>query len=171
MGCEGKIYCLDTSGLSNPLETMPEDIHSTLWLRIAQIIVSGKFAVTKEIYDELALLPGSIGACIQKNCSALQLEVGDDDWDWESYVQHADRMRVAHKAVISEYNGNRKGTVGLNDVSIVALAKSLKLPVISMEAISFQSSATKVRIPGLCQLEGVDHWTFNKLLRAEGITN
>jgi hypothetical protein len=26
-----KKYCLDTSGLSNPLEFMPEDIHVTLW--------------------------------------------------------------------------------------------------------------------------------------------
>ena len=64
-------------------------------------------------------------------------------------------ISIKPKAVISEYNGNRKGTVGLNDVSIVALAKTLKLPLISMESNSFQSSITKVRIPGLCSLEGV----------------
>jgi Domain of unknown function (DUF4411) len=171
LACDGKAYCLDTSGLSNPLETMPEDIHATLWFRIAQIIEAGKFAVTKEIYDELVHLPGPVGVCIQKNCPALQLEIGDDEWDWESYIAHVNRMRVKHKSIISEYNGNRKGTVGLNDVSIVALAKSLGLPVISMEATSFQFSATKVRIPGLCTLEEVEHLTFNKFLRAEWISN
>jgi len=48
-----KKYCLDTSGLSNPLEAMPEDVHSTLWKSVASVICAGKFAVTKEIYDEL----------------------------------------------------------------------------------------------------------------------
>jgi hypothetical protein len=171
LGCDEKVYCLDMSGLSNPLETMPEDIHPILWSRIAQVIVAGKFAVTKEIYDELVTLPGPIGICIQKNCPALQLEVGDDDWEWETYVGHVNRMRSTYKSVISEYNGNRKGTVGLNDVSIVALAKSLALPVISMEAVTFQASSTKIRIPGLCGLECIEQLTFNKFLRAEGITN
>lgn len=170
MGCDGKAYCLDTSGFSNPLETMPEDIYPILWSRIAKIIVAGRFAVTKEIYDELVNLPGPVGICIQKNCPALQLEVGDADWDWATYVGHINRMRSTYKSVISEYNGNRKGTACLNDVSIVALAKSLELPVISMEAITFQASSTKIRIPGLCGLEGIEHLTFNKFLRAEGIS-
>ena len=56
-----KKYCLDTSGLSNPLESMPEDIHSSLWLKIAGLVVDGKFAVTAEIYEELGHLPGPIG--------------------------------------------------------------------------------------------------------------
>lgn len=76
-------------------------------------------------------------------------------------------MRTKHQSIISEYNGNRKGTVGLNDVSIVALAKSLGLPLISMESRSFQSSDKKVRIPGLCDLEGVEHLSFNDFLNKE----
>jgi hypothetical protein len=73
-------------------------------------------------------------------------------------------MRVRYKSVISEYNNNRRGTVGLNDVAIVALAKTLKLPLINMEAKSFQTSATKIRIPGLCILEGVEPLEFNDFL-------
>jgi hypothetical protein len=38
-------------------------------------------------------------------------------------------MKVRHEAVISEYNGNRKNTIGLNDLTIIALAKTLGLPV------------------------------------------
>lgn len=164
-------YCLDTSGLSNPLETMPEDIHSILWSKIKSLIKSGQFAVTREIYNELVRLSGSVGDCIKASKSVLVFEVGDGAWDWVSYIGHVNRMREAHKGFISEYNGNRKGTIGLNDLSIVALALTIRLPVLSMEADSFQASATKVRIPRLCALEGVMHTTFNQLLRAEGITN
>ena len=73
--------------------------------------------------------------------------------------------------MISEYNGNRKGTVGLNDISIVALAMTLRLPLVSMEKPNvYQPSAKKMRIPDVCKVEGVNHLTFNEFLRAEGIT-
>lgn len=150
---------------------MPEDIHSILWSRVAKLIVMGKFAVTKEIYDEMCHIPGEIGECIKANCATLQLEVGDDGWPWIDYLGHVNKLTVAYSAVISEYNGNRKATVGLNDISIIALAKALGLPVVSMEAVGFQPSQTRMRIPQVCKLEGVPHLDFNQLLRAEGIKN
>lgn len=166
---EFKAYCLDTSGLSNPLGGMPEDIYSILWSKIIASMIAGKFAVTKEIYDELSCLNGSIGDCIKKNKAALLLEIGEANWDWALYIQHVNRMRDTYKDVISEYNNNRKGTIGLTDLSIVALAKCLNLPVISMEALSFQTSQIKIRIPGLCNLENVPHMDFNQFLRTDGI--
>lgn len=165
----GKKYCLDTSGLSNPLVFMPEDIHVNVWAKIEGVIADGRFAVTKEIYDELLGMPGSIGQCIKHNCSAMQLEVGEPGWDWRTYIDHVNRLREFHKARISEYNNNSKGTIGLNDVSIVALALTLKLPVVSMESKTFQTNDRKIRIPGLCALEGVRHMDFNDFLRAESI--
>jgi Domain of unknown function (DUF4411) len=164
-----KKYCLDTSGLSHPLQTMPEDVHTTLWSRIEALITSGIFAVTTEIYDELKCLSGSIGECIELNSKNMVLEVGDTNWDWNNYLTHNGLLTTAHKSVISEYNNNRKATVGSKDVSIVALAKSLNLPVISMESKSFQTSLTKIRIPGLCKIEDVEHLDFNEFLRKEGI--
>jgi hypothetical protein len=148
---------------------MPEDIYSNLWSKISTKISLGNFAVNKEIYDELLHLPGLIGECIKGNRSSLLLEVGDEHWNWEKYLAHVERMRITYKPVISEYNGNRKGTVGLNDVSIIALAICLNLPLVSMESPAFQRSETKIRIPGLCDLEGVQHLDFNQFLRAEGI--
>ncbi len=162
---EKKKYCLDTSGLSNPLDLMPETkaIYQPIWNHIKSLIVSGVFAVNAEIYEELCRLPGSIGEHITANEGNMLLEVGEA-WDWRSYLAIVESWRVKYKDVISEYNGNRKGTVGLIDVSIVALAKCLGLPVVSMESISFQASDKKVRIPSLCALEGVEHLTFNDLL-------
>src|SRR5271167_1993184 len=121
------------SGLSNPLEFMPEDIHTVLWTKVAKIIASGKFAVTTEIYEELAHLPGPIGVCIKENKNYLKLEIEEQSWDWRTYLAHVERMCVTYKDVISEYNGNRKNTVCLNDLSINALAKTPGLPVISSE--------------------------------------
>lgn len=170
MAPESKAYCLDTSGLSNPLEGMPEDVHTTLWRLVAERIEIGKFAVTKEIYDELCHLQGPIGDCIRINCDAMQLEVGEEHWDWGSYLNIVDDMRIRYKDFISEYNDFRKGTVGLVDVSIVALAKTIGLPVVSMEAASHIPSDKKMRIPAVCAAEGVQHLTFTQLLRAEGIS-
>lgn len=166
-----KTYCLDMSGLSTPLEYMPEDIHTALWAQVAKLIIDGKFAVTTEIYEELEHLPGPIGECVKKNKGNLQLEVQDDGWDWELYIGHVERMRVAYADVISENNGNRKGTVGFNDLSIIALAKTLGLPVVSSEKKTHasQDAAKRQKIPDICYSEGVLHMSFNELLRKEGI--
>jgi hypothetical protein len=148
---------------------MPEDIHPTLWGKIAKFVCSGRLAVTTEIYDELLHLPGGIGQCLSHNKATLLMEVGEDGWPWKDYIAHNVRMQTDHAAVISEYNGNRKSTVGLNDVTIIALGRTLKLPVISMEAVQ-AGSDKRQRIPHICQLEGVPHLTFNDFLRTEGIT-
>lgn len=168
-----KAYCLDTSGLSTPLEHMPEDIHTVLWSRLATIVADGKFAVTTEIYEELVLLPGLIGDCIRGNKANLQLEIEDAEWDWQTYLAHIERMRQAYFDVISEYNGNRKHTIGLTDLSIIALAKTLALPVISSERklATAQESKKRQKIPDICEREGVPHISFNEFLRKEGITN
>jgi Domain of unknown function (DUF4411) len=168
-----KAYCPDMSGLSTPLEFMPEDIHQALWTKVAKVIHSGKFAVTTEIYEELEHLPGPIGECIKANKANLVLEIEEETWDWPTYLAHIERMRITYKDVISEYNGNRKNTVCLNDLSIVALAKTLGLPVISSERKlqTAQDSRKRQKIPDICDLEAVPHMSFNEFLRKEGITN
>lgn len=161
-----KRYCCDTSGLSNPLEMMPEDIHQSLWHRISRFIKAGSLAVTSEIYDEMVHLPGSIGDCIRANKAAMVLEVGEPGWNWNAYVSHGVRMQDDYKEYISEYNGGSKKTVGLNDISIIALGKTLSLPVISMESL-VPLTSNKRRIPNICDADGVQHKTFSDFLRAE----
>jgi Domain of unknown function (DUF4411) len=136
-------------------------------------IASGVFAVTTEIYEELEHLPGQIGECIKANKENLILEVEQETWDWPTYLDHVERMRVAYTDVISEYNGNRRNTVCLNDISIIALAKTLGLPVISSEKKlqTAQDSNKRQKIPDICDLENVPHMSFNEFLRNECITN
>lgn len=165
-----KKYCIDTSGLSNPLEQMPEDIHISLWERIRLLVTSGMMAVTAEIYDELCHLPGKIGDCIKDHERDLLMEVEAGAWDWPTYLEHVSRMQLAYEPYISEYNRHRSGTVGLNDLTIVALAKTLGLPVVSMEIrVADLRSSQKRKIPNICDLEGVRHMTFTEFLRDEGI--
>jgi hypothetical protein len=166
-----KAYCLDMSGVSTPLEFMPEDIHPSIWSGVADLVTAGKFAVTAEIYEELCHLPGPFGECIKANEESLQLEIEEESWDWKTYVAHYEEMKTKYASVISEYNGNRKNTVGLKDLTIIALAKTLKLPVVSSEKRlnSMQDSEKRQKIPDICDKEGVVHMSFNDLLRAEGI--
>jgi hypothetical protein len=168
-----KKYCLDMSGLSNPLEFMPEDIHSYMWGKIAELVTDGKFAVTVEIYEELTHLPGPIGECIKANAAVLQLEIEEETWDWQAYLANYEEMKVKYEGVISEYNGNRKGTIGLKDLTIIALAKTLGLPVVSSEKKTSvdQESEKRQKIPDICDKEKVVHLSFNELLRTEQIKN
>jgi hypothetical protein len=93
------------------------------------------------------------------------------DGDWNAYIAHYERMKIEYEAVISEYNSNRKNTIGLKDLTIIALAKTLGLPVVSSEkkTNSDQDSKKRQKIPDICDKESVRHMSFNDLLRAEGI--
>lgn len=164
-----KRYCFDMSGISTPLERMPSDIHQSLWAKIEAILASGEIAVTPEIFEEMIHIPGSVGDCIRSNEKNLVLEVGQGDWDWLAYTQHVNALQIQYEAIISEFCGGRKNTICLNDVSIIALGKTLSLPVVSMEAKLGQPSPTKKRIPEVCGLEGIDHYDFSEFLRKEGI--
>jgi hypothetical protein len=167
-----KRYCVDMSGFSNPAseEYMPQDIYVSLWAKIHEMIIAGHVAVTEEIYEEMVHIAAPLGTCIKENRRALLLDVDDETWDSPSYLEHAVRMQDDHQPFIREFNGGSKGMIGLNDLSIVALAKTLKLPVVSMEKRKAHQSATKRGIPDICDFENVPHMTFNDFLRAEGIT-
>jgi hypothetical protein len=163
-----KKYAFDTSGISNPLETMPEDIHESMWKNFrTKCLETGIIGVTQEIYDEMEHIPGSVGQCIKDQKAGLLMEVGGD-WDWGNYITHANKMEDDHHDFISEYCGGSKKTVCLNDISIIALAKTLKLPVVSMEE-PVTSGAKKLHIPDVCKIEKVDHLTFSQFLRKEGL--
>ncbi|WP_018240342.1 DUF4411 family protein [Ensifer sp. BR816] len=162
-------YCFDTSGISNPLETMPDDIHKSLWSAFCGGHLKGKtIAVTKEIHDEMCHIPGTVGSVIHACKSAMILEVGDTKWDWQAYIDHVARMQSDYKEHISEFIGGSKKTIGLIDLSIVALAKTLGIPVVSMEDFVPQNAGSiKRRIPNICKIEKVPHLTFNEFLRNE----
>jgi uncharacterized protein DUF4411 len=162
-----KRYCFDTSGIFNPLETMPEDIHGWLWKRMIDFIESGSIAVTTEIYEEMTHIGGGVGECIKRSTKTMILEVNSDSWDWKSYVRHIACMQKKYHPYISEYNGGSKRTICLNDLSIIALAKTLGVPVVSMEAYIMQPEAKWRRIPNVCQLESVEPLTFNQFLRRD----
>lgn len=164
-------YCLDTSWISTPLLEMPPDVHVSLWSRIRGLIEGGAFCWNTEIWDELdGSIQGDIGECLKACNGDACFEVGADHWDWKAYLEHIERVRVDYQGFISEYNGNRKNTVGFHDCSIVCLAKTLALPVASMEKRGTQPSVKKLRIPDLCDRMGIEHFDLTDLMRAEGLT-
>jgi hypothetical protein len=161
-------YCLDTSGISHPYEEQPEDIYESLWRFVREQIAAGTMAVTKEIFDEMILIGSGLGEFIEQNKDAILYEVNQGDWNWQLYVQNATEMIARHENHISEYTGGSAKTVCLNDISIIALAKTLSLPVISMESrLTLQEGSYKRRIPNICDAEDIVHHTFNEYLRLE----
>ena len=114
-------------------------------------------------------IPGDFGECLNDNQELLLLEVGGASWDALAYIAHYKRMQKEYAPFLSEYShGGSKKTIGLKDLTIIALAKTLGLPVVSMEK-SVLPSDSKRRIPDICQAEEVAHYTFNEFLRLEGI--
>ena len=165
-------YCLDTSGLSNPVMEMPENLYVSLWGKVIPLIRAGVFCWNGEIAVQLKSIQGNVGhalASVNKQCC---YEVNQGDWPRESYLSLIEEWRgVKYHQYISEYHGNRKNTIDMTDLSIVALAKILGKPVVSMEKPNLrQPSATKMRIPDLCRRENVTHLTFNEFLMAEKLT-
>jgi hypothetical protein len=147
---------------------MPDDIFYSLWTEVVRVIESGVLCWNVEIAEELKSIPGRVGACLS-GCKECCYEVDKDNWPVQEYLENVERMREFYRQYIAEYN-NRKSTVSLNDVSIVALGKTLKLPVISMEAPNPSGwSTVRMRIPALCEAESVMHLEFNDFLRREGI--
>lgn len=160
-------YCVDTSGLSHPYEEIPEDIHPSLWDRVRKTIADGHVAVNQEILDEVVQINGGLGQYLNSNKALVLHEVSKGQWNWQGYLANVQAMQASHKACISEYIGGSKRTVCLNDVSIVALAKTLGLPVISMEKPVAANAINKLKIPDVCKLEGVEHLTFSEFCRKE----
>ncbi len=76
-------YCLDTSGFSNPLMEMPEDIHKTLWPSVIEKVHAEIFCWNVEIADEMASIQGAIGAAIQGCNGSCCYEVGKGNWNCE----------------------------------------------------------------------------------------
>jgi hypothetical protein len=166
-----KVYCFDTSGLSNPHEAMPEEIavFQPIWACVRQCIVEGRIATTAELYAEMCHITGEVGECIKANKGQMLLEVGDSSWNYAAYIALYDQMRKTHHEFISEYSQKSSAkTICLSDLTIVALAKTLGVSVVSMESRAVGSPKHK-RIPDICDAEKVLHHTFNDFLMIEGL--
>ncbi|WP_288902381.1 DUF4411 family protein [uncultured Sneathiella sp.] len=163
-----KRFCFDNSGFSNPYQNMPEYIphYQPIWNEVRQTILSGIIGTTKEIYDEMCLIEGDLGNCIKNNQDAILLEVGDVGWNFDRYLAEFNRMRTVHEEYISEYShSNSRRTICLNDLTVIALAKTLNVPVVSEESSAAKSDRHR-RIPDICDAENVDHLYFNDFLVA-----
>ncbi len=162
-------YCLDTSGLSNPYVNMPEAVYPTVWNPIYSLIQSNLLCWNEEIDAELQLIQGKLHSVLKNASKQCCYKIDDTTWAWQSYLNTYKTWDAKYYAYISEYNNNRKNTIGKNDISIVALSKTLNLPLISMEVPVSVDAKKRLHIPDLCSKEGIKHLTFNELLIAEKI--
>lgn len=140
-----------------------------MWAALKAFVLEGNVAVNTEIFNEMLHIEGGIGAFLDENKATILLEVGAGAWPWVEYLEHLAQMQVDHAQWISEYLGNKKDTIGLKDISIIALAKALNLPLVSMEIFVVEEAQSKKRrIPNICAAEDVEHLTFNEFCRRQG---
>lgn len=150
---------------------MPEEIplYAPVWDCVTRCIVEDKIAVTTEIYKELAHITGDVGECIRANKASMVLEVDEPSWDSGLYISYFNRMRKDYRDWIAEYSFKSSAkTICIPDLTAIALGKTLKVPVVSMESSAFGSPKHK-RILDICALEKVLHYTFNDFLTIEGL--
>lgn len=149
---------------------MPEDVDvfRPVWDCVIGCIEAGHIGVTSEVYNEMCHITGDVGQCIRDCKPQLLMEVNDASWDSRAYIQQFNRMSKVHREWIAEYAGKSPAkTVCIHDLTAVALAKTLGLPLISMESSAGDSPKHK-RIPDICGMENVLHHNFNAFLRIEG---
>lgn len=165
-----KRFCFDTSAITNPIQTLPLDLHPTLWNRVIAVIEADEIAMTTEIYGELnGSVEGLVGEVISASRALLVLEIGIGNWADAQYVSDVKYLLDRHRDFIAEYvAGNPRKTVCVNDISVIALAKTLGLPLVSMETSATNSPKYR-RIPDICRLEGVEHLDFNQFLRRSNV--
>lgn len=167
-----KRYCFDTSAFSTPLEQMPVEIHRRFWANVVSFLELGEFAMTEEVFDEAAVIKAPIGSTIASVKRDVIYRLGETHWDSAAFAHHFDHCRIEYRQFIHEYNGLKKAqTVGLTDVGIVCLAKTMSLPLVSSEVPLKGPSPKKLKIPDLCGKLKVEHLTFNEFLIAESITD
>ena len=164
-----KKFVLDTSGLSKPIQDMPPHRHKRLWNCIKQSIGNGVFATTEEVFEEeMLLLPDGIGAYMADNRSSIVLDFGDPYVNWNDYVITANEMQILYRESTQRTLQGRTDTVGIKDISVVALAKVLNLPLVSEAALIHDTSQTyKRKIPNVCAEYSVKHLSFNEFIDAE----
>ncbi len=76
-----KRFCFDTSAITNPIQTLPLDLHPTLWNRVIAVIEADEIAMTTEIYGELnGSVEGLVGEVISASRALLVLEIGIGNW-------------------------------------------------------------------------------------------
>lgn len=100
------------------------------------MIAEGLFCCNAEIAEQYTHIEGPVGDCLKDHSNHMTYEVGVGSWAWKTYLAHVERMTATYHAFISDYHGGRKSTIDLKDLSLVALAKTLSLPVVSMEGFT-----------------------------------
>ena len=147
------------------------DVHVTLWKVILEHTERGTFCWTEQIWQQLKLIQDSrILDCLNHCNRSACLRVGEINWPDQLYLDHLERIQDTYRDYISELNEKRKRTIDLVDCSIVSLAVTLNLPVLSMEKPIGPSSTIRLKIPDLCAREDVQHYDLTGFFRTEGIT-
>ncbi|UTX51447.1 DUF4411 family protein [Candidatus Saccharibacteria bacterium TM7i] len=157
------LYCVDTNTLVSFLkesddELYGRDVFAPQWEMIESLIETGLIIAPKNVKLEL------------DKWKASSPEVKE----WLSahtymFVDIDDQQLVSSRTILGKYEAYSKNENYANDLSVIALAHSANLTVITLEQLAATHAATKPKIPNVCQDFGVNCVSVSGFLRLEKI--
>ena len=144
------MYCVDTSAwLDGWNRFYPPKVFRTLWDEIDQLVTAGEIISAEEVYIELAKRDDDLHAWVKSR--KLMLRVPDEP------------IQLAVSALLQKYPRlvdtlkNRSQA----DPFVIATAQHAGATVVTGESFG---SATRPRIPYVCQAEGLSCMNFLEML-------
>ncbi|MEN3370303.1 MAG: hypothetical protein V7609_2446 [Verrucomicrobiota bacterium] len=149
-------FCVDSSGwLDGWTRNYPRDVFQTLWQRIEELIAAGEVITSEEVYVELAKKDDDLHAWIHARKSML---VPPE----EKIQQKVAELLGKYPRLVDTLKGRSQA-----DPFVIATAIERGAVVVTGELMG---SATKPRIPFVCQSEGIRCITFLEMIRELKLT-
>lgn len=150
-------YCIDTCSLSNSwTKWYPPATFKSFWTNMAYLILAGNAVSVQDVFEEL--------------------ERGDNDLTlWiKGYPGFFIEHDVASQAILLDIMANQSKIINpytnysAADPSVIALAESRSLIVVTEERASKKAPDKELRIPDVCKIRGVTCINIVGLMQAEG---
>lgn len=147
-------YCFDTSALIECWSrSYPPDIFPGLWLKLDELIAQQQVLCPEEVRVELARQDDDLAKWVNARPRL--------------FVELDDAMQLATSEVLAQHPLLMKATKNRNgaDPFVIATARVRSLTVVTEEQ---GGSATKPKIPSVCQALGVPCVSVLRFLREQG---
>lgn len=148
-------YVFDTSSLIGAwVRTYPPDSFPVVWDRMDGLAQAGNLLVPEEVFEELRAQDDELLAWVKERSGII-------------VIPTSRAVMLEARAVLADHEGLTKAGTGRGraDPFVIALARIRQCPVVTQEQ---GGSASKPRIPFVCQGRGIHCMSTLDVIRSEG---
>jgi hypothetical protein len=152
-----RLYSTDTSALIDGLERYyPEETFPALWREIDGLIVSDRFVISEEVWEEARVRDAATRAWCESRGKDALVVITDED-----VIREVQDILQAHPRLINNQKGRNRA-----DAFVIAVARIKGAIVVTGEGAS--GTQNRPRIPYICDQLGVECIRFLDIIRLEG---